>query len=125
METVKSPLDTLEEILIVPYSHTDYAWTNTRDWHICRYIEGMNEALDELKAHGDFTWLIDNVTHFLLPYLENCPERAEELKEYVREGRIAVAAGGYSLARPSYVGDETYLRNLVEGERELRNYSKI
>ncbi len=120
METVKSPLDTLEEILIVPYSHTDYAWTNTRDWHICRYIEGMNEALDELKAHGDFTWLIDNVTHFLLPYLENCPERAEELKEYVREGRIAVAAGGYSLARPSYVGDETYLRNLVEGERELR-----
>lgn len=110
----------LKEIHIIPYCHTDYAWTNIRSWHICRYTSAYSEVLDIMRENGEHTWLLDNITHSLTPFLELCPERFEELKSRVREGRVNIANGGYSLARPTQVGEETYIRNLVAADRRFR-----
>lgn len=116
---IKEKIDEIEKILIMPYSHTDFAWTNTRDWHICRYIKAMNEVLDIMKVNKEFTWIIDNIIHFLKVYNENCPERMDEFKSFVQTGRIYIGNGGYSLARPTQIGSETYLRNMQAGREEF------
>jgi len=110
------------EILLVPYCHADFAWTARREWHIARYIECINLLLDEMRRDKDYTFCIDNITHFLKPYTTRCPDRLEEFKERVREGRIYLANGGYALIRPSYGGEETYVRNLVRGKREMEKF---
>ena len=112
----------LKKIHIVPHSHHDYAWVHERQWHYWRYIQVFHSVLDWLRDNPQTTWMIDNVVHSLLPFIENCPERVEELKEYVRQGRIEVASGGYSLARPSYVGEESFVRNMVEGTRFFKDF---
>lgn len=123
MHHVNENLSKISEILIMPYSHADFAWTNTRQWHIWRYLQGFNDILDLMKDNSDITWIIDNVIHSLIPFIKYCPDRVEELKQRIREGRVYVANGGYSLARPTYVGEESYIRNLVEGKRFLQRFS--
>ena len=113
-------LDDLHEIIVAPYCHADYAWTNTRAWHKCRYIKSFSDALDIMRTNPDFTYGIDNVIHNLIVFMENCPDRVAELRQRVSEGRMYVMNGGVSLARPNYVGDEAYIRNMTMGRRMFK-----
>lgn len=107
----------VKEIHIMPYSHHDFAWTNTREWHIRRYLQSFGDMLDIMRENKEFTWMIDNVAHSLSPFIRHCPEKIEEMKRRVQEGRIYIANGGASLVRSTYVGEETFIRNMVEGKR--------
>lgn len=112
----RSDWSRLSEIHLIPYSHNDYAWCNTRQWHVRRYIRSIEEVLDLMRTEPAVTWLIDNVLHTLQPFLSRVPERVAELRGRIAEGRIALANGGMSLARADHVGDETFIRNMVEGK---------
>ncbi|MHB1365043.1 MAG: glycoside hydrolase family 38 N-terminal domain-containing protein [Eubacteriales bacterium] len=120
MDKQKYNIEDIREIHVIPYCHTDYAWTNIRSWHICRYIASYCEVLDIMRENPGFTWILDNVVHSLIPFLTYCPERFEEFKQRVREGRINIANGGWSLARPTQVGEETYIRNMAAADRKFR-----
>lgn len=111
--------DDLQRIHLIPYAHHDHAWTNTRQWHIWRYLEGFCLSLDVMREHPDYTFLVDNVLHSLEVLQRYCPSRMPEFRQRVREGRIAVTNGGMALVRPSNSGDELYLRNIVAGRSEL------
>lgn len=120
MNKQKQNIEEVRDIHVIPYCHTDYAWTNIRSWHICRYIASYRETLDIMREKSDYTMVLDNIVHSLTPFLTACPERAEEFRQRVREGRIDIANGGWSLARPTQVGGETYLRNLAAADRKFR-----
>ncbi|MCL2157902.1 MAG: hypothetical protein FWH48_00675 [Oscillospiraceae bacterium] len=115
----------LETIYVVGHSHHDYAWERERQWHILRYCLLFNEMLDWLKSNPKATWLIDNAIHSLAPFFDNYPERLEEFRQHVKSGRIEIANGGYSLARPSYVGEETFVRNLQAGDEYFKKTLKV
>lgn len=110
-------LDDFSEIHLIPYMHTDYAWTNSRNWHIWRYIYGYKRALLLMREDPEFTYVLDNLHHSFSAFRKYCPELFEEFRTRVKEGRFVIANGGYALARPNYSGDEAYVRNIVEGRR--------
>ena len=118
MKKTKS-LEDINKIHLVPYSHHDYAWTNTRQWHVWRYIEGFCRMLDLMHKNADYTQTIDNVLHSLEAFETHCPSRVEEFKKRVKEGRIEVVNGGMALARPSLFDGELYIRNITRGKKEL------
>ncbi len=109
--------DDFSEIHLIPYTHTDYSWTNSRNWHIWRYLYGFRHALEIMREEPKFTYMIDNVHHSWLAFERYCPELLAEFAERVKEGRFVIANGGWALARPNYTGDEAYVRNLIEGKR--------
>ncbi len=109
--------DDFSEIHLIPYAHTDFAWTNSRRWHIWRYIYAFKRALELMREDPAYTYVIDNVHHAYRAFEQFCPELLSEFGERVREGRMVIAGGGYALARPNYSGDEAYVRNLIEGRR--------
>ncbi len=110
----------IRKIHVIPYCHTDYAWTNPRTWHISRYLEAYRQILALSREHGDYTAVLDNVVHSLVPFLRYCPQALEEMRELVRSGRWDVCPGGWSLVRPNQVGEETFVRNLEAADREFR-----
>ncbi|MCL2814841.1 MAG: hypothetical protein FWD23_09600 [Oscillospiraceae bacterium] len=110
----------VKNISVIPYSHHDYAWVCTRAWHKSRYIKCFSDVVETMQKNPDFVWHIDNVVHSLIPFLENSPEQAEQFKKYAREGRVVLLNGGYSLARPSYIGEESYIRNMTAGKKYFR-----
>lgn len=111
----------ISEIHIIPYSHHDFSWTNTRQWHISRYIHSFLEVLNIMKDNRDFTWQIDDVLHSLTAFRKYCPDRFEEFRMRVSEGRINIANGGMSLIMPTHVGEETFIRNMTEGKQYFEN----
>ena len=79
------------KVLIVPYSHSDWAWTCTRGWHEERYALAFSEVLDILKEHPEYRWHFDTENEQLAPFRTRCPERMEELKRRVREGKVGIS----------------------------------
>jgi len=114
------PENELKEIHVIPYCHTDYAWTHPRTWHISRYIECYRQILDLMEEHPDYTAVLDNVVHSLIPFLRYCPERLEQMKKFVRAGRWDVCNGGWSLVRPGTAPEETFVRNMQASDRKFR-----
>ena len=112
-------LEEIKEIHIVPYSHHDHAWTNTRQWHIWRYIEGFCRVLDTMNKHPDYTFVIDNVLHSGELFYKYFPSRADEMLKRTKEGRMAVLNGGKCLIRPTLAGGETFIRNMQAGREVL------
>lgn len=104
---------------IIPYTHADYAWTHTRQWHIERAALILKEALELMEQYPDLTYCIDSINHLLEPFLQAYPEKREVLAQRIREGRIEITGGIISLLRPTQIGGETFIRNLQLGRRQL------
>jgi len=112
-------INSAKKIFLIPYCHPDWAWTHNRLWHERRYNLVFNEVLDIMAKHPDFRWYLDNYICQLTPFLHRSPDRVEELRKRVKEGKIAVC-GGFSNIRPNMVGEETYIRNLIIGKDRFR-----
>lgn len=111
--------DLIKTIHVLPYSHHDHAWTNTRQWHMWRYIEWFCQVLDLMKVNDQYTIAIDNILHSLDVFYQFCPSRVDELVDRVKEGRISIANGGMALARPADYDGELMIRNGAKGKKEL------
>lgn len=109
------------KVHIIPYAHADYAWTHYRQWHIERYILIINEVLDIMRDVPEFTYMTDNYQHFLEPFVLNCRSRLDELRQRVKEGRFEITNCVISLIRPTQVGEETFVRNIVLGRRKFQS----
>lgn len=109
----------LRKIHLLGYSHHDYAWCNTRKWHIWRYIRTFEQTLDIMRDHPDLTLTVDNIDHSVGEFEKYCPGRLDEFKAFVHEGRICVSNGGMALIRPGLFDGEMFIRNAVDGMREF------
>ena len=109
----------MKKTLIVPYCHADWAWTFTRRWHEKRYVLVFEEVLDILKKHSEFRWYMDIYITQLEPFLRTKPERVEELKERIRQGKIDIC-GTFTNLRPSMVGEETQIRDIIIGKEKYK-----
>jgi hypothetical protein len=105
---------------IVTYCHPDYAWTHHREWHEERYAVSIAEALDLMAEHPDFRFCVEPWIDQIIPFLERCPERGEELAARLNSGQMGVLAFTVTSPRPATAADETFLRNMVYGREQYR-----
>ncbi|MCM8804317.1 MAG: glycosyl hydrolase-related protein [Candidatus Omnitrophica bacterium] len=108
-----------KKIYIICYCHPDWAWTHTRYWHENRYSLVLNEVLDIMKNNRDFRYYIDTYITFIEPFLRNYPEKYEELRERIKEKRIAIC-GTYTNLRTNMVGEETFIRDIIYGRKVFK-----
>lgn len=108
---------------IVPYNHPDFAWCHSREWHEERYAVSTAEALDLMRAHPEFRFCLEPWIDQIIPFLERCPDRIEELRERLNSGQMGVKAFTLTSPRPATCGDETFLRNMTIGRRWYRAFA--
>ena len=102
---------------IVPYSHSDWAWTYSRQWHEERYTVVFEDVLGIMRRDPDYKWYFDTENEQLAPFRLRRPHLMDELRERVAQGRIAICGGTLTNPHPHRVGGETLIRNLVMGRR--------
>ena len=56
-------MDQIKVIHLIPYYHHDFAWYNTRKWHIWRYIYAFEKTLDLMREDQELTLCVDNILH--------------------------------------------------------------
>ncbi len=105
------------QLFVVPYSHSDWAWTYTRQWHEERYTLVFEDVLEIMRRDPDYKWYFDTECEQLAPFRLRRPDLMDELRVRVREGRIGIAGGTISNPHPHRVGGETLIRNFVMGRR--------
>ena len=104
-------------IYIIPYSHSDWAWTYTRQWHEERYSMVFKEVLEIMRRNPDYRWYFDTENEQLTPFQKRHPELMDELRQRVKEGRIGIAGGTITNPHPHRVGGEILIRNFTMGRR--------
>jgi hypothetical protein len=108
---------------IVVYNHPDFAWCHTREWHEERYAVSTAEALDLVRDHPEFRFCMEPWLDHVVPFLDRCPERIEELRERLNSRQMGVKAFTLTSPRPATCADETFVRNMVLGRRQYLRFA--
>jgi alpha-mannosidase len=107
---------------IVPFSHVDWAWVNSRAWMVRRHAIVLSEVLDLLKTTPDFRFYIEQWNEQLEPFLQRKPERAGELRRALQAGKVQ-ACGGVTNQHPGWMESESLLRDMTMGRRLFREFA--
>ncbi len=103
---------------ILSYCHPDFAWTHHREWHEERYAVTVSEALDLMAQHPEFRFCVEPWIDEIIPFLERCPELADQLQARLNSGQMGVVAFTLTSPRPVSAGEETFIRNMVRGREQ-------
>ena len=107
------------QLFVIPFSHVDWAWVNTRAWMIRRHATALAEVLDILKTTPDFRFFIENWNEQTEAFLQQKPERIGELRRAINDGSVAVC-GGVANQHPGWFEQESLIRNMVMGRKLFR-----
>jgi len=108
---------------IVPYCHPDFAWTHHREWHEERYSVSTAEALDLMAQRQEFRFCMEPWIDHVIPFLERCPDRIEDLRARLNSGQMGVQAFTLTSPRPATCPDESFLRNMILGRKQYQSFA--
>jgi mannosylglycerate hydrolase len=109
-------------IHVVSHTHWDREWYLTFQQFRFRLVEMMDQLLALLDTDPNYRhFMLDGQAIVLEDYLEVRPEREEDIRRYVQEGRLIIGPW-YILPDEFLVSPEATVRNLLVGERVCRRF---
>jgi len=117
IKAVRKALDGMM-IHVIAYTHPDWSWCHTRQWHELRYIAVFEELLRLIHKGSGVKWYMDCYATQLEPVIERRPDLIALIRKAVADGRVAVC-GAFSNIRPNMAADEAMIRNLVIGREKF------
>ncbi len=99
----------IEEIHGFAHYHFDLEWWKTEANYAKDMVEIIEHAARMLREYPEFKYVLDQATS-IEPYLEAHPDKIDELKSWIAEGRVEVVGG--TLAAPDH--------NIPTGEALVR-----
>lgn len=110
---------------IVSQTHWDREWYLPFEQFRIRLVRLVDNLLDLMKREPRFRhFTLDGQTVVLEDYLEIRPEREEELKQLIKQGRMIVGPW-YVMPDEFIVSGESIVRNLLIGRRIARQFGKV
>ena len=104
---------------IIPHTHWEGAVFKTREEYLEVGFPNILKALRALGEHPDYRFVLDQVA-YVRPFLERHPDRAEELKKYVAEGRLQIAGALDVMPDVNMPGGESFVRQVQYGKAYYR-----
>ncbi|HEX2987724.1 MAG TPA: glycoside hydrolase family 38 C-terminal domain-containing protein, partial [Chloroflexota bacterium] len=110
------------KLILVPHTHWDREWYLPFQEFRAVLVEAVDSLLDIMSANPEFRYFtLDGQTIILEDYLEVRPEREDELKRRIQEGRILVGPW-YVMPDEFLVSGESLIRNYLEGQRTAARF---
>ena len=106
-------------VYAVPHTHWDREWYFTRTRFQMMIVDMMDRLLEIMESDPDYVFLLDGQLIALEDYMRVCPERREEIRRYVEQGRLAIGPW-YVLPDEYLCSGEAHIRNFMEGARLAR-----
>ncbi len=110
-------------LIINTHWDREYRWSFSETQY--RLVEAVDDLIDIMKRDKNFKYFhTDSQVSMLDDYIEAKPERADEIKELVKEGRI-LTGPWYTLPAEYLVSGEALVRNLAFGHKYARDLGKV
>ncbi|WP_066937148.1 glycoside hydrolase family 38 C-terminal domain-containing protein [Microtetraspora fusca] len=109
-------MNTPHEIVVVPHTHWDREWYLPFQRFRMGLVRMLDEVLDIMAADPLYRFTVDGQLAAVEDYLEIRPERRDDIRRFVEEGRLAV--GPWMILADEFLcSGETLIRNLEYGMR--------
>ena len=108
---------------VIPHTHWDREWYLPFEIFRIELVNLIDNLLNILKQNKDFIFHLDGQSIILQDYLEINPEKEEEIKHYVKSGRLLVGPW-YVLSDQFLTSGEATIRNLLYGIRFSKDFGK-
>jgi mannosylglycerate hydrolase len=107
----------MRTIHLISHTHWDREWYLTFQEFRFKLIHLVDLLLDILKKNQNYKYfLLDGQAIILDDYLEIFPSRANEIIEYIKQGRINF--GPWYISPDEFlINGEGHIRNLLEGDK--------
>ena len=110
---------------IISHSHWDREWYLPFEKHRMHLVELVDAILEKFETDENYrSFFLDGQTIALDDYLEIRPEKREQVKKYVREGRLWTGPW-YILQDEFLTSGESCVRNLLTGMESAKKYGKM
>ncbi|MCL5995088.1 MAG: glycosyl hydrolase-related protein [Chloroflexi bacterium] len=107
---------------VVSHTHWDREWYRSFQVFRTRLVDVVDAVLNLLGSDPNYRYFhLDGQTIVLDDYLEIRPEREQQLKQYIREGRLLVGPW-YTQPDEFLVSGEAMVRNLLLGRRMAHEF---
>ncbi|MEW5947083.1 MAG: glycoside hydrolase family 38 C-terminal domain-containing protein [bacterium] len=103
-------------IFAVPHFHYDVEWWKTEDGYNRDVEQILLKALELLEENQEFRYVIDQALA-LKPFWDKHPEAREEIRAFVREGRVELVGGTWCAPDENIPTGEAFVRQFVHGRR--------
>lgn len=114
-----------KKVHIISNTHWDRAWVYPFNETRLLLVEFMDNLLELLETDKKFhSFLLDSQTIAVEDYLEFRPEKEDQIKKFVKEGKLIVGPW-YNLPEEYIVNGESLVRNMVVGHRQAEKLGKI
>ena len=109
---------------IIPHAHWDREWYLPLEIHRARLIDQLDNVLALLEADPAYTYHLDGQMIAVEDYLMLRPEKEEQIKKYVFEGRLHT--GPWYVLQDEYLtSGESNIRNLLLGTAMAEHFGKV
>ena len=110
------------DIFYFSSTHWDREWYQDFQGYRYRLVKMVDKLLELPDKDNDYqTFHFDGQTIVVEDYEEICPQKAEKLKEYIREGRV-LAGPWYVMPDEFLVSGESLIRNLMIGHENVKKW---
>ena len=112
-------------IIIVPETHWDREWYLNFQEFRAKLVIMMDKLLEIYKVNPEYkNFTLDGQTIPLEDYLEVRPGKEEEIKKYVKEGRLSIGPM-YVLPDEFLVSGESIIRNFIIGHQISKSFGRV
>ena len=109
---------------IIPHAHWDREWYLPLEIHRARLVRHLDNVLELLEADPSYTYHLDGQMIAVEDYLMFRPEREEQIRRFVREGRLH--AGPWYVLQDEYLtSGEANVRNLLYGMSMAERFGEV
>lgn len=111
-------------VSVVSHTHWDREWYEPFQQFRMRLVRLIDKLLDIMNSDAEYRFFnFDGQTVVLEDYLEVRPEREEELRRLISEGRVTVGPW-YILPDEFLISAESHIRNLLVGGEIARRFGR-
>src|SRR5471030_985147 len=113
----------MTRINIVNHTHWDREWYFSTMDALVLSDQVFTEVLDELENNQDSKFCLDGQVSIVEDYLSIRPDRLQQIKQFVDEGRLLIGPW-YTQTDAQFVSGESILRNLSVGINETNKIGR-
>lgn len=112
------------KVHIVSHTHWDREWCQTFQEYRVKLVKMMDKLLFILNNYSEYKYFtLDGQTIVLEDYLEIRPEKEEEIKKFVKEGKIFIGPW-YLMPDEFLISGESIIRNLLIGDKISSHFGR-
>lgn len=101
---------------VVPHFHFDVAWIKTYEEYLEIALANILDVLNLIGKEPDYRFCLDQVA-LLQPFLERYPEQRENLRKAIKDGKMELVCGMYSMPDANIPSGEFLVRQFLFGKK--------